>query len=1100
MSWLYQTPKINIEGYGESLFDAGETINTFFSRLSTDWYGFVAQYTDAKASQVISVPFSKLETTVYEFLSSTYNDGDLNTNGAPRLIIDKMTQLPASGQEIVYNTNYTPETWPQQHGFGDAPRAVTFDGTIGLWRFANNNMMTSTYSDFIAMIGNVYMKEERVELITNGVVYNYGQDWTPGTTYYLTDLMDGWLVPYQEGGEGVSVSIPMLVAVHKNAGIMLSHRGITKDLPCAPTCPPVYLGWQQESRLFTTIKEPPCENVQLHVFSNGSTEQSNIIDFSNYSRILTYDNEQVVNDQNNPKHSVSSIKFNGDLSSMIRVNNTESMGLGNNQFTIEFDIKFSDQARNDYIIGAWASNDNNTGWFITSPVNTAGVTSGLKFVSKNNGKTLIEVGVGYAFTNNTWYHVALSRHGNTAEDWVWNINGKQQQNHKISGTYNCSISNAKNGQLRIGSPGVDVEYSNVQSLSTLGDITGGYSDFVIDDFYKMQMSATATNQYGQLLPAKYEVMFKNTLDVVTQLKIRFTDMTGKVLANNNSVGDNVKIYLINGDTNSLVVDYTRLSTEPTTLTKIYNITPIVDVTGILIECVNKASIEYLQLVGPSGDLPAFVIDTMREPDQVPLLGNLNDVRITVGTAVYKNNFLPRSSRIPSCYDGCELMLTIPKPAGYCEYTPDVSDVIAIYSSCGVTGGNQYLPTSEPQEDRFPPVVTMKQAEQRDTVIGSGAVSNVWTSWDRYETWVKTLSTNTHDCFSNALVLNAINSEPITYRFKNCTAVFALRHTSWTLDESDIQTNWYNLGSYDLDPNYKLYYMFFRPGDHVISNRSAYLMFKPLKLCDNPTVDNTCDDENRLIFKRQYTGSVSNTNPLNGNEILRLDFSKGNCYDPDQSTNTINGAYCYRTVNDLTNTQPVKVLPPHKYYDSNGGYIQFMNSTTHGVFDYDLTGLPADTTTVTVELWARKSSASNFWFGWGLYNYIDWSQTAVTHGFGDGGTYKPMQNNRSTDASRFYAWTHLVLEFNTGVNNTNNKIWFNGEQRLTTSAQNNTGNCNFNNFKCRLFGWRYNDTLLGNAFTNFQPDGELAMMTIWNGPCDDNFIKSRFAAHRDRFGL
>ncbi|MDC3298484.1 hypothetical protein OAU81_00270 [bacterium] len=255
------------------MYMAAKQVNTYFNQLSAEWFAFVYQYNDARASEVISVSYDDLETGVYNYLSAanyTYTGSNLAT-----LVLDKLYQLPDHLQHLMYHTYHAPEMYQQKAGLMDTPRVLYYDGTTGMWRFANNKNLTDGFADFTGVIGNVYPAERRIELVLNGVIYNYSeQPFIPGEVYYLTDLLDGWMVPYQEGGEGRIISVPMAVATGRNSAILLSNRGITKDLPCEKVCPPVSLNWRENQLLYRPTFEPDCDNVVLHLPSNMTGAQT----------------------------------------------------------------------------------------------------------------------------------------------------------------------------------------------------------------------------------------------------------------------------------------------------------------------------------------------------------------------------------------------------------------------------------------------------------------------------------------------------------------------------------------------------------------------------------------------------------------------------------------------------------------------------------------------------------------------------------------------------------------------------------------------------------------------------------------------------------
>ena len=69
-AWSYNTEQIPITGEGTSLYEAAKSVNTYFNQLSAEWFSFVFQYNDARASEVISISYDDIETNVYNYLSA----------------------------------------------------------------------------------------------------------------------------------------------------------------------------------------------------------------------------------------------------------------------------------------------------------------------------------------------------------------------------------------------------------------------------------------------------------------------------------------------------------------------------------------------------------------------------------------------------------------------------------------------------------------------------------------------------------------------------------------------------------------------------------------------------------------------------------------------------------------------------------------------------------------------------------------------------------------------------------------------------------------------------------------------------------------------
>jgi hypothetical protein len=221
---------------GEKLRFAADKINTFFTNLSTDWISFITPFSDARASEVLTIPFSDCSSTVVDYLTG---DSAFDVDEKVNLVMDKWLELPLELMLPQLNHYFNPKVTAQKTGLKDTTRALYYNYTTQQYDFANNKALYDNYGEFTGVIGNVYPDTQTVDLVINGVYYDYtDRDLIPGTVYYLTDSLDGWMLPYQEGGIGDSVSLPMSIAVHKDAAILLTDRAVTKQLPCLPPCPP----------------------------------------------------------------------------------------------------------------------------------------------------------------------------------------------------------------------------------------------------------------------------------------------------------------------------------------------------------------------------------------------------------------------------------------------------------------------------------------------------------------------------------------------------------------------------------------------------------------------------------------------------------------------------------------------------------------------------------------------------------------------------------------------------------------------------------------------------------------------------------------------
>lgn len=490
-AWTYNTEQIPITGDGASMYMAAKQVNTYFNQLSAEWFAFVYQYNDARASEVISVSYDDLETGVYNYLSAanyTYTGSNLAT-----LVLDKLYQLPDHLQHLMYHTYHAPEMYQQKAGLLDTPRVLYYDGTTGMWRFANNKNLTDSFADFTGVIGNVYPAERRIELVLNGVIYNYSeQPFIPGEVYYLTDLLDGWMVPYQEGGEGRIISVPMAVATGRNSAILLSNRGITKDLPCEKVCPPVSLNWRESQLMYSPTFEPDCDNVVLHLPSNMTdpiVPPNKIFDRSKYQHVMVHDSALIAHSNDYARYGTSSIKSPGIEDALVTTSPGNKMDLDDNDFCIEFWVMFEDQMRHDFIMGLYDETNRRKSWHIESPGVNSGLGTGMVFTVNNGVESddfKIRLGFDYEFDNNTWYHVALSRR---RDEWRWLVNGLEQESRLTDGLLNTTIPKFSNPEFRLGAPGQSTHTDNISAvvLDGLKIDSGEVRDASIDDIYPLDL-------------------------------------------------------------------------------------------------------------------------------------------------------------------------------------------------------------------------------------------------------------------------------------------------------------------------------------------------------------------------------------------------------------------------------------------------------------------------------------------------------------------------------------------------------------------------------------------------------------------------------------
>ena len=214
---------------GESLSVANDKITHFFENIQSQWIGYIYAYADARASQVITVNATELHPDVQQYINNYWFD----VNDPPNLVMEKIYDLPSDMQADVYNNHFNPSRLHQKSGLGYETRAVFFDTNTGLYSFANGKLLFNSYSDMTAILGNYDPDKYTVDLIINGLYYDFSRNsLIPGKTYFLSDSMPGWLIDYQEGGKNNNISVPMSVSISPHAAVLLTDRAIVKDLPC----------------------------------------------------------------------------------------------------------------------------------------------------------------------------------------------------------------------------------------------------------------------------------------------------------------------------------------------------------------------------------------------------------------------------------------------------------------------------------------------------------------------------------------------------------------------------------------------------------------------------------------------------------------------------------------------------------------------------------------------------------------------------------------------------------------------------------------------------------------------------------------------------
>jgi len=423
--WRTQVEHIDTT-HGEKLYSAGDKINTFVYNLSSDWYQFVNIFQDAQSNQIVNIPFNRADTTVVDYLTADMHpQWELMQN----LMMDKYEQVPVDIRVKLIRWYFEPYLMQQKTAINDTARVVYLDSSTGLFKFANNRALFNNYVDTTGVIGNIYPLNANTplsgsfDLIINGTFYDFGHtDMKPGEIYYLTDDMDGWIIPYSEGGKANNLSIPFAVALHKNAGVLLTDRAITKDLPCYPLCPPVELQFQKEivptptptpTSAAVTCTDPvamTCEAVTFH--ARQYTDEPVV----NKSVGPELTNTGVVPISGNKLLNNWSLNFNGASNLTVPHTTNFPYAFGGGDFTIEFQIFPTNQPSNACIVQNSINvqdNSNSWGWLVL-------YTGGrIMFGYSSTGKAGTGVNNSWKFplttttvpVMNAWSHVAFVREG-----------------------------------------------------------------------------------------------------------------------------------------------------------------------------------------------------------------------------------------------------------------------------------------------------------------------------------------------------------------------------------------------------------------------------------------------------------------------------------------------------------------------------------------------------------------------------------------------------------------------------------------------------------------------------------------------------------------
>ena len=421
--WRTQVEHIDTT-HGEKLYQAGDKINSFVYNLSSDWYQFVNTFQDAQSSQIVNIPFNRADLTVVEYLTAgMHPDWELMQN----LMMDKYEQVPVDIRVKLIRWYFEPYLMQQKTATNDTARVVYLDSNTGLFKFANNRALYNNYSDTTGVIGNIYPLNASTplsgsfDLIINGTFYDFGHtDMKPGEIYYLTDDMDGWLIPYSEGGKANNLSLPFAVALHRNAGVLLTDRAITKDLPCHPLCPPLELQFQKQ--IVPTPTPTPthgaiectdpvsmtCEDVTLHV--RQYTDEPVV----NKSKGLSIVSSSVIPTSGNKLFNNWSLDFNGAANLTIPHTNNFPYAFGGDDFTIEFYMYPTTQPGNASIVQNSINvqdNSNSWGWIVlyTGGRVVFGYSATGKAGTGVNNSWKFPLTTDIVPVINTWSHVAFVR-------------------------------------------------------------------------------------------------------------------------------------------------------------------------------------------------------------------------------------------------------------------------------------------------------------------------------------------------------------------------------------------------------------------------------------------------------------------------------------------------------------------------------------------------------------------------------------------------------------------------------------------------------------------------------------------------------------------
>ena len=222
-----------------------------------------------------------------------------------------------------------------------------------------------------------------------------------------------------------------------------------------------------------------------------------------------------------------------------------------------------------------------------------------------------------------------------------------------------------------------------------------------------------------------------------------------------------------------------------------------------------------------------------------------------------------------------------------------------------------------------------------------------------------------------------------------------------------------------------------------------------------------------------------TNIVTNGLVLFLDASNTNSYTGSGTTWTDLSSY--------GNTATLTNGPT--FSSTNGGNIVF-----DGVDDYTDVIISNLTTTVTLEFWAKYTTATtnNMLFGFNLYD-IYASSGAIGFNTFNGDIYG-LTSTQVTNLGIIGNWKHIVFVMRSDVSYTNNKIYVNVVNQSLSQVLSSelASNRNFNSGNGRISGTR------GDSGYKFP--GSISSFRAYNRELTASEVLQNFNLTRDRFGV